>query len=497
MKLISLNVDTRSGKTVGAAMLIDVTDIGRPIEPVGGGQARLWVREWMDKRETTENIDLIEYVVNHTPAAIAALTPGYLVSLSVTERRGEVVSYTRGFLVTDICGYIKTVSGGSSFLYREGGDIRPVEYKVSQTITQILSATNTTIGLMNVVGAIDAGSNPNYPAAEKGDCYYISNGGKVGGLSGQEVEVGDFVICIADNAGGNQATVGSSWDIVQFNMNTYLGQTSGPANAYVSSSSIPLVAGRAYTVRINASNTAASTLTVNSTAYPIVKAGTTALAAGDLVANRSYVMIFDSGVRFKLLLDTQEASTSDINTGTDGNVYISPKGLAYALVEGQLQYTYPQGGDVADAYVHSTNPAGTTLVSGAQIRFNCVASNTGASTLNYNGTGAIAIKKASTREPLRSGDLVAGKLYNMTFDQGEGAWLLQDSKPTTGDVALVAGTVAVALADITAGARVFLSRRTAGASPGHLTYVVNAGVGFTITSTDAADTGNITWMVEY
>ena len=41
--------------------------------------------------------------------------------------------------------------------------------------------SNALVGLENVKGAIDASTNPNYPAASKGDTYYFSVGGKIGG----------------------------------------------------------------------------------------------------------------------------------------------------------------------------------------------------------------------------------------------------------------------------------------------------------------------------
>jgi hypothetical protein len=77
-------------------------------------------------------------------------------------------------------------------------------------------------------GAIDASSNPNYPAADAGHTYRISVAGKIGGASGVNVQVGDMVICLADGtAAGNQATVGASWNIIQANID---GAVLGPAS---------------------------------------------------------------------------------------------------------------------------------------------------------------------------------------------------------------------------------------------------------------------------
>lgn len=68
-----------------------------------------------------------------------------------------------------------------------------------------------TTGLLDLKGDIDCSANPNYPAASKGDAYVVSVAGKIGGASGISVDVGDTVIAKADNAGGTQASVGSSW----------------------------------------------------------------------------------------------------------------------------------------------------------------------------------------------------------------------------------------------------------------------------------------------
>ena len=78
-------------------------------------------------------------------------------------------------------------------------------------------------------GVIDASTNPNYPAADRGDTYRISVAGKIGGASGPNVEIGDLIIATADGvASGTQATVGTSWTIVQSNLD---GAVTGPASA--------------------------------------------------------------------------------------------------------------------------------------------------------------------------------------------------------------------------------------------------------------------------
>ena len=73
-------------------------------------------------------------------------------------------------------------------------------------------------GLLDFKGATDASSNPNYPAASKGDAYVVSVAGKVGGASGKSVDVGDMYLATADNAGGTEASVGTSWVVLEHNL---------------------------------------------------------------------------------------------------------------------------------------------------------------------------------------------------------------------------------------------------------------------------------------
>lgn len=73
-------------------------------------------------------------------------------------------------------------------------------------------------GLLDFKGSTNASTNPNYPAASKGDAYVISVAGKIGGASGKSVDVGDVYLAIADNAGGTEAAVGTSWIVLEHNL---------------------------------------------------------------------------------------------------------------------------------------------------------------------------------------------------------------------------------------------------------------------------------------
>lgn len=63
------------------------------------------------------------------------------------------------------------------------------------------------------VVAVDCSANPNYAEGSVGDQYIVSVAGKIGGASGKTVYVGDLVYCIVKNAGGTEASVGTSWQV--------------------------------------------------------------------------------------------------------------------------------------------------------------------------------------------------------------------------------------------------------------------------------------------
>lgn len=73
-------------------------------------------------------------------------------------------------------------------------------------------------GLLDLKGSTDCSTNPNYPAASKGDLYLVTVAGKIGGASGKSVDVGDSYIASADNAGGDEASVGTSWFVLEHNL---------------------------------------------------------------------------------------------------------------------------------------------------------------------------------------------------------------------------------------------------------------------------------------
>ncbi len=101
----------------------------------------------------------------------------------------------------------------------------PTDSDVTAAIAAGIAANDA----MVFKGVIDASSNPNYPAGERGETYKISVAGKIGGASGLNVEIGDAIICLDDGtSAGTQAAQGSHWTILQGNID---GAVTGPASA--------------------------------------------------------------------------------------------------------------------------------------------------------------------------------------------------------------------------------------------------------------------------
>lgn len=84
-----------------------------------------------------------------------------------------------------------------------------------KTYTDGIVAANNALTYKN---DINCSTNPNYPAASVGDLYIVSSAGKIGGASGVDVEVGDWIVCKAANAGGTHAAVGASFSVIQTNI---------------------------------------------------------------------------------------------------------------------------------------------------------------------------------------------------------------------------------------------------------------------------------------
>ena len=99
---------------------------------------------------------------------------------------------------------------------------------------------------VKIKGSIDASTNPNYPAAVVGDAYHITVDGLIGGALGVSVQQGDLLVNIADSVAGDDATVGSSWIIMEENLNQATETVAGYSRKATAAEAIAGVEADAY-----------------------------------------------------------------------------------------------------------------------------------------------------------------------------------------------------------------------------------------------------------
>lgn len=84
-------------------------------------------------------------------------------------------------------------------------------------------------------------------------------------------------------------------------------------------------------------------------------------------------------------------------------------------VDGAGALDYAPDAGAANAYAITLSPVLTGHVTGMPIYFKALNANTGASTLNVNGLGAVAIKKHGSLA-LAAGDIAAGQIVAVAYD---------------------------------------------------------------------------------
>jgi len=134
---------------------------------------------------------------------------GFLPALDKILLDGATTSATPNTLVLrDVSGDITVNRATTTGITITGAIVNPTDSATKQYVDDAL-----TTGL-TFRGTIDCSVNPDYPAGVVGDAYIAQPGGLIGGGSGAPIEQGDWIICNTANAGGDEATVGSDWDII-------------------------------------------------------------------------------------------------------------------------------------------------------------------------------------------------------------------------------------------------------------------------------------------
>jgi hypothetical protein len=176
------------------------------------------------------------------PPGSEAQLDTYLVAAGATgtwagqDGKLAVIINTAYTFIAPLAGWIAWVDDEGGYVGFNGATWDPLGLTVDNdtTLASDSTATPPTVhavktyvdgkvtGLLDLKGNQDCSANPNYPAASKGDAYVVSVAGKIGGAAGTTVAVGDWIVATADNAGGDQATVGASWSILEHNLTSVL-----------------------------------------------------------------------------------------------------------------------------------------------------------------------------------------------------------------------------------------------------------------------------------
>jgi len=208
-------------------------------------------------------------------------------------------------LLDNITAIETTLTGGATTLARSDA--------IKTYCDNIITAADALV----YKGATNCSANPNYPAADAGETYKVSAAGKIGGASGEVVEVGDMFICTADStASGDQATVGTFWNILQVNID---GAVIGPASAVTTN--IATFDGISGTLIADGGIAVANVFDTSADDTDDISEGDAKFVTAADVTNLGNLSGINSG-------DEVVATGAEVNTGTDNVKMVTAKAVA-------------------------------------------------------------------------------------------------------------------------------------------------------------------------
>lgn len=366
----------------------------------GPDDTRVQPSNWNEEHVLTQATNRLLGRSTAGTGATEEITPGTALQLSGGDL--NVVLDTDGTLAANGTDKVASQSAvktyadtkiPSSYLDTDGtlaanSDTKVATQKAVKTYADSLIAANDA---MVFKGAQDCSSNPNYPAANRGDTYRVSVAGKIGGGSGPDVEAGDLLICNTDSSSsGNHASVGANWNIIQVNID---GAVVGPASvtderiAIFDGTTGKLIADGGYTISeiaANATNIAAAVHAASSKATPVDDDELELIdsAASNVLKKLTWANL---KATLKSYFDTLYLGGSTTQNIGYLNVPQNSKSAAYTTV-------------LSDAGKHIFHPSADTTARNWTIDSNANVAypvGTAITFINQNGAGVITIKITS------------------------------------------------------------------------------------------------------
>lgn len=117
----------------------------------------------------------------------------------------DITNFADNAIIKDLQNYQPTASDQEKFVTAKA---------VQDFVVTQLEQSNG----IRFKSAIDLTTNPNFPAADAGHLYTISESGYIGGdaTTGKYLNAGDWLVCKEDNtSSGNLEQVGDQWEIIR------------------------------------------------------------------------------------------------------------------------------------------------------------------------------------------------------------------------------------------------------------------------------------------
>jgi len=322
------------------------------------------------------------------------------------------------------------------------------QFSTTAFVQALVSAAAT--GVLNLKGSINASTNPNYPSASTGDTYYITVAGKIGGASGKSVDIGDTVIASANNAGGTEAAVGTSWFVLEHNLVGALLSSNNLSDLASAATARTNLAVRPYG-RVTFSNADA---TIAATTVYAAQVGTmsaprtvTLPAASAVPAGWELVVADESGTISSTNTITFTRAGADTINGATTLVMLSPYGWRRFISDGVSSWLFDggmlrAGNNLSDLLSAST--ARTNLGLGTLATLNAAPAGTLTGATLASGVTASSLTSVGTLAALTVTATITGSVTGSSGSTTGNASTVTTNANLTGPITSVGNATSIA-----------------------------------------------------